>query len=325
MDLIWLENTDLIDLSTLKAAGWNILIAEALIPIFFAFSIIYDMAKRAIGTVDGQKPNYFSKMEFLRLGSLMLMAGPLYIAFFWPLSIITTKIAKVTEVRYEQVMSSKEDVFKEFEGLDTTQPTAPEEELPWYDQLLEKAKQGVNIGVNALFMATTTPIIAMILAVISTVIKLFAIVMGKIFFVIGPLAIAFSMLPVFKDKMSSWFGVYLNCLFVPLTLNVLDYIYYSNIAEAFKGTEMINPVVHTCFNIVMIVCYCLAFWITSFYVGSPSAGKVLSTATTLATMAAGYAGKLGNAGGTAAGLAGGSSQLGNMLEDASSAARQTHQ
>lgn len=320
MDLIWLENTDLIDVSTLKVAGWNILIAEVLIPIFFAFSIIYDMAKRAIGSVDGERISYFSKKEFIRLASLMFMAGPLYIGFFWPLSTITQKIGKLTEVSYDQVITSKEDVFKQFQGLEDKQGSTQQEELTWYDDLLNKAKQGINIGVNAMFMATTAPIIAMILAIISTVIKVFAIVLSKVFFVLGPLAIAFSMLPVFKDKLANWFGVYLNCLFVPLTLNVLDYIYYSNIAEAFKGTEMINPVVHTCFNIVMIVCYCLAFWITSFYVGSSSAGTVLSQAAGVATSV--IQRSMGNVfGGT--GSTGSIKKGGNAIEDSTSVANQT--
>lgn len=320
MDLLWLENTDLIDVSTLKVAGWNILIAEVLIPIFFALSIIYDMAKRTIGSVDGERVSYFSKKEFIRLATLMFMAGPMYVGIFWPLSMVTQKIGKLTEVSYEQVITSKEDVFKQFEGLEDKQGNMQQEELTWYDELLSKAKQGINIGVNALFMATTAPIIAMILAVISTVIKLFAIVLSKVFFVLGPLAIAFSMLPVFKDKLANWFGVYLNCLFVPLTLNVLDYIYYSNIAEAFKGTEMINPVVHTCFNIVMIVCYCLTFWITSFYAGSSSAGTVLSQAAGVATSV--IQRSMGNIL-SGSGSAGSSKKGGNAIEDATSVTNQT--
>ncbi len=310
MDALLFENTALIDASTLKAAGINILIAEALIPIFFSFSIVYDIVQRTLGTIDGERPSYFSKKELVRLMSIMLMAGPLYIAIFWPISTAVNKIAKVTEPTYSQVVSSKEEILEQFNPTPGGTPdNAPK---AWWDVLLDEAKKGVSIGINAIVLANTAPIVAIILAVISTVIKLFATVLSKMFFIIGPLAIAFSMIPAFKDKLSAWFGVYLNCLFVPITINGMDYLYYSNIAEGLRGTEIINPMINTAFNIVIVICYCLAFWMTSFYVGSSGAGKVLSTAASAATTVAGMAiGKLG--GGGAAAMS--DSRGGNIVED----------
>jgi hypothetical protein len=310
MDLILLEDTTIIDAATLQAAGINIAIAEVLIPIFFAFSVLYDMLLRALGSVDGDAPSYFSKRELVRVGALMAMAGPLYIAIFWPLSTVVHRIATVTEPSFAEVTTAKQDLIAPFSPNSATTATP---DVPWWDTITDSVKKGVTIARNTIYLAFSAPLIAMILAVISTAVKLFALLLARIFFILGPLAVAFSMLPVFKDKLSQWFGVYLNCLFVPITLNGLDFLYYSTIHEALRGTTEINPLVDTVFQVVMIIVYCLSFWLTSFYVGSSSAGRVLSTAATAATSLVGYlAGSAATASRTIP------ASGGNIIEDASS-------
>jgi len=68
-------------------------------------------------------------------------------------------------------------------------------------------------------------------------------------------------------------------------------------------------------NISIIVMYCLSFWLTGKFVGSDSAGKVLSTAVSAATSAAGIlagkaAGVVASAAGSASSDAAGAGQKG---------------
>jgi hypothetical protein len=192
---------------------------------------------------------------------------------------------------------------------DQTEQPNPEDASSMWDLI----KGGVNTVVFSLFSAGTL----MVASIIRFVVEAFALMISKLFYAIGPIVIAFSILPVFKDKFSQWFGVYVNCLCVPFTCNLLDTIYFSIINEGMKGEVLANPISLSIFNLVFIVCYCLTFWVTSFYAGSSGAGKVLSTAvgaaTTIASMGAGML-----ASGASAAASGGS-KGGNIIEDTSSA------
>lgn len=300
--------------ATIKTAGYAIILAEALLPIFFVFAILYDMALRTLGTADGDRPSYFSKKELVRLAALMLMAGPLYLAIFWPLTSAASAIGKITTPTISQISEGREEVLQRIEknnteNTNTDGTVAPPDEgekesLSWSDFI-----SGLNLFMffNAGLKAATY----LIIVIIGGVMKMAALVLARIFFVIGPLAIAFSIIPAFKDKIVSWFGVYLNLLFVPIVINFLDFLYYGTIVEAFKGSSITNPMVDLTFNIAIIVVYCLVFWITSFIVGSSAAGTVMSTAATLATSVAGYGMKMA---GGAGGAASAASKAGNMIE-----------
>lgn len=326
-----------IDAATLKAAGKCIIIAEVLIPIFFGFAIVYDLIMRTAGMLDGDKPNYFSKKELIRLMGIMFVAGPLYLGIFWPLQRISFALSKATSASVADYGANKDSFINKIkeEATKDKKEGSPGEDLngpPVAGTVpAPEAKAEDDISFSDIFMGVVNiwlflqnallSLSSILITVVSIVVKLLAAVLSKVFFAIGPLAVAFSMLPIFKDKFGQWFGVYLNLLCVPITINILDFIFYGSVLEAMKGEGFMNPLMQIALYVAMIVCYCLTFWITSFFVGSSSAGRVLSTATTMATSAIGFL--AGGAGGAMAsgGSSGGSK--GNIFEDAASVANKS--
>lgn len=103
----------------------------------------------------------------------------------------------------------------------------------------------------------------------------------KFLYTIGPLAILFSMFPIWKDKLLTWLGTWLVVKFSFLTMLIVETIMNnigSNLALAENfgvGTESVYLSVGM--SLCSTVLYILSFWFTSRYIGSGEAGRVLST------------------------------------------------
>lgn len=128
----------------------------------------------------------------------------------------------------------------------------------------------------------------LLLGIVRIVICTIAAILFKFFIIIGPLAIAFSILPVFEKQISIWFGTVLNTGFVFTTLNILDHIslgmFEYILEEGADGILFPNYVIT--FDIVLLVVYLSAFWLTSKYVGKGDAGRIMSKMVGIATAAA---------------------------------------
>jgi hypothetical protein len=154
-----------------------------------------------------------------------------------------------------------------------------------------------------------------ILAVVRYVIQAVAMGMQKVLFVIGPFAFALSLLPGRQGILGSWFGTYLTCIMVGVVCNVLDAVVMASMAaldaSVYAG-KWVNPIAFSSLNCVIIVMYCLAFWLAGKLVNAADAGKVLSTAVSVAsTLATQGTGLLSKLGGKAAGGKGGDIIAGN--------------
>ena len=137
--------------------------------------------------------------------------------------------------------------------------------------------------------------------------------LSKIFYVIGPLAITFSILPVFKDKLDKWFSVWLGVTMNLLTLNLLTTILVSVTMESIEamGTSVVSGTAIPTgnlsmifFNAIIFILYALSFWITGYMVGNSDAGKVLSTGVAAGTSLLAYGAMKGDSvstGGTGTG------------------------
>lgn len=136
--------------------------------------------------------------------------------------------------------------------------------------------------------------------IVSVVIQALAVMLGKVLYVIGPLTIMFSMLPFFKDRLPAWFTLWVNTQLVFVPLMILDSIFlglYQVIAEMpLVGAP--SPIL--LFNVVLIVLYMMAFWLTAKIAGNDAASKVLSTGVAAASMLLG-AGLAAGAGGMGGG------------------------
>lgn len=132
----------------------------------------------------------------------------------------------------------------------------------------------------------------------------------KILLVLGPLAFAFSILPVFKNQVSVWASATLNFAFASMTMDIihaLDVQYLFSLSTFPLDFE--NSIAY---NFSKVVLYAMPFWFTAKYVGKGEGGafvgKMMGMATAaLAMVMTGGAGAVGGAKGT----------LGNIIKSGS--------
>jgi len=132
----------------------------------------------------------------------------------------------------------------------------------------------------------------------------------KILLVLGPLAFAFSILPVFKNQVSVWASATLNFAFASMTMDIihaLDVQYLFSLSIFPFDFE--NSIAY---NLSKVAIYAMPFWFTAKYVGKGEGGafvgKMMGMATAaLAMVMTGGAGAVGGAKGT----------LGNIIKSGS--------
>ena len=161
-------------------------------------------------------------------------------------------------------------------------------ELNFWDQFLYYINpvNWVNICISAL--------VALICQLIKVIIAMITLNVLKVLFCIGP-AFAFSILPPFKNNVTTWFATVLNTGFVFTTMHILDGVYYETLFYANKnviknssaGLQSIATT--TAMGVTLIVLYLMSFWLTSKYVGRGDAGRVLGKAVGMATAVVGGA------------------------------------
>jgi hypothetical protein len=165
-----------------------------------------------------------------------------------------------------------------------------------------------------------TAILGSIVQIVRLCMLLYSLTMTNILYCFGPFAIIFSLL--FPDKFQFWFTTFLNVLFIPLTVAVLDramgaILIAGNLLHP-DGGIMGNIVLKYSFISMGVVCYSLAPWLTSNFVGNKNAGVVLTVASqyakqvamTAASKGANLLGGLGGGAGFGGGGAAGSATQG---------------
>lgn len=167
--------------------------------------------------------------------------------------------------------------------------------------ILAKPQSIMTMGINAIVRAIASQI--------KTIITILALVATKIFIIIGPLALASSIIPAWSEKMDQWFQTYLTLAFVFTTFNILDHLSFE-LMDSLSHVEartMMNFNHAMAVNISLIVAYFLIFWITSKWIGSSNAGRFVSKAVMFGTAAvsAGVSAGLGAVGGGVAAGGGG--------------------
>ena len=178
------------------------------------------------------------------------------------------------------------------------------------------------IKIGSSMLAGITAVLTSIIRIIMEVITVAII---KIMYVVGPLAIVFSLVPLWKDKLGTWFSTLINMCFVLTTMSILDQLILGSAWDTVKtgglimtGTGLTEQSIigQLGGNVAYIVCYLLVFWLTSKYIGSDDAGKVIGTSLQTALVAAG-ASKLfsGSGGGGSVGGGDAANTVGSTAKD----------
>lgn len=312
-------DTGLLDEGVNDAVLKSIIVATILAPFFFFGNVVWNFATTTIKNV-GERPHLFNREELIRACILWFILSVGYVPIFGTFARIGEALGRYSISDSKVIADGKKAITDQYNNelkKEAEQsPDEPQEDAKTPTDELSKdesisAWDIVKGGVNTFVLTMSGAIWGLLSVVIRSVVLMFAIIMAKLFYVIGPIVLAFSILPVFKDKLNQWVGVYLNCLCIPFTMNLLDTIVFSVVGKAYSGDSIADPVAITMFGICMTICYALSFWVTSFYCGSSGAAKVLSTAVAVGTAAV-SSGMSMLAGGASAG---GGASGGNIIED----------
>lgn len=289
--LQFLSESKLFDAVIEDAVFDMVIIAESIAGLFFVLALIWNFASTRIKALWKTEMKPINVEELVRTVVLMALIALYPLIFGW--------VMDVSELMVEVISSDTSDI----------RAGAVE-----YKKSMIKIQKEANIGEDGgfslwsmassfqgggfTFLSEILLVFTQVLnTIVSVVVHVLAHVISRVLFVLGPLVIAFSIIPMWKDKLEKWFGIFINTLMVAGTLTVLDRIMYGAINGPFASMLQANPWNSIAFSLVMVILYLLSFWLTSLFVGSESAAKVLTTAvgaaTTFATIGAGMASKAG--------------------------------
>lgn len=132
---------------------------------------------------------------------------------------------------------------------------------------------------------------SVLFAIIKWIILGVCVVIVKVLVILGPLAFAFSILPVFKKQMEIWFSTLVTTAMVFTTINIIDAIVGSIFVFILDPTksDTMAPGEVLALDIIILILYCSSFWLTSKIVGKGDAGRIISKMVGTAAAAAGLA------------------------------------
>ena len=310
-------SSDIIVNSVDELTTYTVIVATALLPIFYSITWVWSYAKHSVLGI-GEKPKFFEKSDLIRPAILWLLIGT-YPYAFGAIEGLAFEIIEKTEP--DNYVSWKANqgalALAIMNNNESAENGANEDTQQSSSSGFPQVMWDILGAINSLGGSWISGIFAFLGFIVSTVVAGLSYLISKVFYVIGPLAIAFSILPPFKDKLEKWFGTWLAVTLNMLTLNLITLLLISMTLAPLEsiGVSLAsgdsaslgdgNTFAVAIFNVIMIVMYVLSFWVTSYIVGSADAGKVLSTAVGAASSLMAYSAMKGA--GAAAGAAGGGS------------------
>ena len=266
---------------TKTIVGVCLMFVGLFLAIAFAFNIITTVFKTF-----GKKPidiSKFAKALVLAIGITAYIPIALGVASMSELLIEATKPKLSREqiaLSYitETVKSVEEEIAEENMN----------EEKGYVDNFLDDIKvkwTGATASIKSWFFYSSSSSLTTTLMVIRYLITSMTNVLIQIFYVLGPFALLFSVLPGFEGKFMSWLSTWITMLFVPVVYNVLDGISISYFADILKNGGVLGPLNQMGWLLAMVVVYLLPFWISGKIIGNADAGRFISQTGQLATMA----------------------------------------
>jgi hypothetical protein len=280
-----------------EIGGKIVLLSTSIFVVFYIIYVGYMYFKHHTFDLNTKK-----LIESLTNGLLILGGLTVYV----PLSLAVVELSSIINSAF---FMSNDELGKYFEFiLNSGEPKG------FTDKITELITDILTLGI----LETLEVIWIMLIQITRMCMLLYSITMANILYCFGPLAIVFSLL--FPDKFQFWFTTFLNIIFIPLTVALLDRVLWAllqNVNDFTKTTGIeafgSNFFLRYSFIILGTISYSMAPWLTSNFVGNKNAGVVLTVAsqyakqaaTTIASKglkAAGFSGS-GNGGGGAAGSA----------------------
>lgn len=252
----------------------NVVLALSLAGIPFLVSTIYHYLASTLY----QKP--FPLPKFIHSITIVLC-----IALYKPLMALPTYFLKILDkATYELTNNQYEDRLLKFYDTITGEIST---ELPDQQQSrnAEQQEQGGIYGAfKSLLNASFSGLLKILTKIIRGVSIAVSLLLAKLFYVLMPLCLMFSIFPGYEKGFERCFDNYIACHVNLVVLNILDAIMTSMALLNLKDTSADQTCSNMIINTVITTMYCLSFWVTSRLIGkSEGSGKILSTAVSMAT------------------------------------------
>lgn len=280
--------------STIIGYTWQILkVASSLLLAFAALSVAWKSLVKVITKQTSAFIDFNELWRVIGLGFLMAM----YIPMIGSILFINGSIAKmvdydentISEIRAKIV---EKEINEKFYGYETEEEDVNEKD-PFAEINEQADKSGKAItswdilgsatNPNVLGMMILQSIVSALTRITKWTVTMIIAVLIKVFILIGPLAIMFSALPPFKKAINKWLGSFIALLITQVLFNILDSVIYLSFGSSINGWMGIDLLM---FNITMIFCFLMIFWIASHVVGAEDGGAILGA---MGTAAAGIA------------------------------------
>jgi hypothetical protein len=274
----------------------QVYIAEGLAAMFFVIATCYNLVTNTIKSF-GLRPLDIG--AFGRTVVLMFLIGVYVPLVAFPIGIINV-ITRLTEpsVADEQklaqgiVASASENgltgsLDKEYTSdpdVDKTQQesNAEAETSNLWDYL------GMALSPGALGMLLLDAIAVGIAGIIRFLMQSILASVAQILFILGPYALAVSILPIWQDKIGVWFNTLITIYFSFVVFNIMDGILLYNMGKDYDRLLAGEFSTHQtlAMNLTILVLYLLPTWLAGKIVGSSDAGRVISMAAQTAAVVA---------------------------------------
>lgn len=302
-------------------------IAEGLAIIFFILTTAWNFFSNSIKYLKGGEGSGFFDFEELARTLVIMFLIAVYIPATGTITDLINTLDNVTQPSVVVENKLNDYSNKQLENPDSSSKSAAynyvqenqnfttdekNKAIELKNEQAQNNSSSGSLGMFDLFMrflsmdmdATTffhlifTGIAAILMGAIRIVVYAFVYVVYKVLLCLGPFALAFSVLPMFRNQVEGWFGSLLNTGLTFVTLNILDIIFYeyvniyTTVGTHLSSSAATNIATDTniansfSFNLVMVTCYLTSFWLTSKYVGKGDGSKILSKGVTMLTMAA---------------------------------------
>ena len=250
----------------------NVVIALSLAAIPFLVNTIYYY----IASTVYQKS--FPIAKFIHSIAIILC-----IAFYKPLIALPTYFLKILDkATYELTNNPYEDKLLKF--YDTITGEVSTEEQAHSQGREAEAKAGVYGVFQSLLNASFSGLLKILTKMIRGVSIAVSLLLAKLFYVLMPLCLMFSIFPGYEKGFERCFDNYIACHVNLIVLNLLDAIMTSMALLNLKDTTGDQTCSNMIVNTVITALYCLSFWVTSRMIGkSEGSGKILSTVVSMAS------------------------------------------
>ncbi len=262
-----------------------ILVCLSFKALFIAIAFVYNMAVTLFKS-KGMKPIDVSKISRVVVLAFCLV-------WYIPLAVTTSSLMGIM-YEYSKPKLSKTQIMTAYikeQGDQAKQKVIEENGEPDLSTMewIQAEWATLKATIKTFLLTQVTGVMGsdLLLLTIRGIVAALTNVLIKVFYVLGPFAILFSILPGFESKFYSWLSTWITMLFIPTVYNILEGINIAHFAEVIEKTGLENIMTHNIINTTMIILYLLPFWIAGKVVGNADAGRFLSQTGQLATMAMG--------------------------------------